>query len=104
MANEIQMASQARVQAGEQAADLTEFDFTAPAELFPSRRKKGRCWVTYKRFDTAAEALRFAVEDMPGLALLGACLESEETRFGRQEILRLYESAAYPLIRRATPD
>ena len=54
--------------------------------------------------DTGAEALQFAVEDMPGLALLGAYLESEETRFGRQEILRLYESAAYPLERRAIPD
>jgi hypothetical protein len=103
MTNEIQMVNQARVQAREQA-DLTKFDFNAPAELFPSRIKKGRGRVTYKRFDTAAEALQFAVEDLPGFALLGAYLESGEKRFGREEILRLYESAAYPLVRRTTRD
>ena len=38
---------------------------------------------------------------MPGSALLGAYLESKETRFGEQEIRALYDSAAYPLERRA---
>ncbi len=68
--------------------------------MFPSRSNQGRDRFTYKRFDTAAEALRFAVEDMSAPALLGACLESEETRCGAQEIRRLYESAAFPLERR----
>jgi hypothetical protein len=83
----------------EQERDLSGFEFGAPAELFPSRAGRGR--VAYKRFDIAAEAIRFAIEDMPGSALLGACLESEETRFGGQEIRALYDSAAYPLKRRA---
>jgi len=100
MPNENQTINQIREQARRQVPDLTGFDFSAPAELFPSRSNKGRGQVSYKRFDTAAEALRFAVEDMPGVSLLGAYLESEETRFGRQEIVRLYESAAYPLTRR----
>jgi hypothetical protein len=101
MPNAIQIINQTREQARRQARDLTGFDFNAPAELFPSRNKKGRGRVTYKRFDTAAEAIRFAVEDMPSSALLGAYLESEETRFGEQEIRVLYDSAAYPLERRA---
>jgi hypothetical protein len=101
MSNDTQVVNQSRLLARKQTRDLTGFDFSAPAELFPSRSKKGRGRVTYKRFDTAAEALRFAVEEMPGPALLGAYLESEETRFGEQEMRSLYESAAYPLKRRA---
>ena len=104
MTNEVQMVNQARLQARQEVADLSKFDFNAPAELFPSRVKKGRGRITYKRFDTAAEALQFAVEHLPGPALLGAYLESGEKRFGREDILRLYESAAYPLTRRATLD
>jgi hypothetical protein len=104
MSNEIQAINQTRKQARNQMRDLTGFDYSAPAELFPSRNKKGGSWVTYKRFDTAAEAVRFAVEDMPGVALLGAYLEIEETRFGEQEIRHLYEGAAFPLKRRAPGD
>ena len=105
MPNESQTISQTREEARRQVPDLTGFDFSAPAELFPGRSNKGRDRFTYKRFDTAAEALRFAVEDMSAHALLGAYLESEETRCGAQEIRHLYESAAYPLKRRtAAPE
>ena len=82
--------------------DLTGFNYGAPAELFPSRIKKSKSRTRYMRFDTAAEAVRFAVEDIAPPALLGAYLEVEETRFGIQEIHALYESAAFPL-KRAAP-
>ena len=74
-------------------------DYGAPAELFPCRGKKGRGQIRYQRFETAAEAIRFAVEDISPAALLGAYLEVDEARFGHHEIRCLYENAAYPLKR-----
>lgn len=100
MSHETQTLNRVRDQALRQAQGLDGFDYRAPAELFPSRIKKGRGRITYKRFDTAAEALRFAIEEIPGEALLGAHLEVDEARFGAQEMRRLYESPAYPLKRK----
>ena len=99
MTQEVQAINRVREQARKQERDMNGFDYNAPAELFPSRSKKSRGQITYKRFDTAAEALRFAVEEMPAPALLGAYLEVDEARFGLQEIRSLYESDAYPLAR-----
>jgi hypothetical protein len=86
-------------QARKQVRDLNGFDYNAPAELFPTRSKTHTGNLRYKRFDTAAEALRFAVEAIPAPALMGAFLEVDEARFGAQEIRYLYENAAYPLTR-----
>ena len=52
-------------QARKQVRDLNEFDYNAPAELFPTPSKTHTGNLRYKRFDTAAEALRFAVEEIP---------------------------------------
>ena len=100
MSDEVQTINRVRDQARVQVQGFAGFDYGAPAELFPSRGNKGRGRVAYKRFDTAAEAIRFAVEDVPSAALLGAYLEVDEARFGLQEIHSLYEQPAYPLKRR----
>ena len=100
MPHDTQALNRVRDQSQKQLQDLNGFDYGAPAELFPSRIKKGKGRVTYKRFDTAAEALRFAIEEIPAEVLLGAYLEVEEVRFSAQEIRYLYENAAYPLKRR----
>ena len=89
-------------QAGTRTQDQNNFDYNASAELFPSRGKKNSGGITYKRFSTAAEALRFAVEELPSRGLIGAYLEVDEVRYGFQEVRSLYENAAYPLKRRRT--
>jgi hypothetical protein len=42
---------------------MSSFDYNAPAELFLSKPAKGSR-TKYRRFATAAEALRYAVEDL----------------------------------------
>jgi hypothetical protein len=95
---EVQAINRVRAQARRQSEHRHGFDYHAPAELFPSRSRKGRS-VTYRRFNTAAEALRFSLEQVPESALLGAYLEVNEARFGLAEMRQLYQSPAYPLPR-----
>jgi hypothetical protein len=81
---------------------MAEFDYSAAAELFPTRRRvRRREPFGYKRFAQAAQAIRFAIEDLPPECLVGAFLEVEERRYGGDDIRRLYDSADYPLARRA---
>jgi hypothetical protein len=72
------------------------FDYDAPAELFTSRRAKGSR-AKYRRFKTSAEAIRFAIEEMPAIRTLGAWMQVGDERFNSDEIQRLYESSDYPL-------
>ena len=51
----------------------------------------------YRRFDTAADAIRFAVEELPEPLLLGAYIEINEARLGHKDIRALYECDSYPL-------
>lgn len=81
---------------------MTDFDFTVMAELYPRRAKMSkREPVSYKRFATAAEAIRYAVEDLHPDLLVGAVLEVDEQRFDSEAIMSLYASSDYPLPRKA---
>jgi hypothetical protein len=72
------------------------FDYRAPAELFLAKpAKRGR--EKYRRFATAAEALRYAIEDLRTPKAFGAWLEVGDERFNSGEIQRLYEAEDYPL-------
>ncbi len=76
---------------------MKNFDFNAPAELFPSRNRKIANKVRYRRFDTAADAIRYAVEELPEPLLLGAYIEINESRLGHKDIRALYDCESYPL-------
>lgn len=79
------------------------FDYAGEAELFPTNnRKYKRAAFGYRRFSRAAEAIKFAIEQLPSEALAGAYLEVREQRFDRHGIRQLYDSEAYPLPRRKT--
>jgi hypothetical protein len=72
------------------------FDYNAPAELFLAKRtKNGR--KNYQRFTTAAEAIRYAVEDLRTPKALGAWLQVGDERFNSSEIQNLYDAVEFPL-------
>ena len=78
------------------------FDYNSPAELFmPKRKGSGgrRAATGYRRFATAAEAIRFAVEEFPAIGTLGAWMQVGDERFDNDEIGRLYAGSDYPLER-----
>lgn len=80
--------------------DSHVFNYDAAAELFAGRSKGAKAF-TYLRFNRAAEALRFAVEEASADAMVGACLEVDEVRYHFDQICRLYKSPIYPLQRRS---
>ena len=75
---------------------MSSFDYSAAAELFLAKPVKGSR-TKYRRFATAAEALRYAVEDLRTPKAFGAWLEVGDERFNSIEIQRLYEASDYPL-------
>lgn len=78
---------------------MTAFDYQARAELYPSRSKTRARQTAYHRFDTAADAIRFAIENLPPDLLRGAVLEVEDDRYDQDAIRSLYLDSAYPLKR-----
>ena len=72
------------------------FDYSSPAELFLAKRTKNSR-ENYRRFATAAEAIRYAVETLRTPKAFGAWLEVADERFNSIEIQRLYEAEDYPL-------
>jgi hypothetical protein len=78
-----------------------KFDYDAAAELYmPKSKRQGRQPLGYRRFDTAAEAIRFAVENFPAMPALGAWMQIGDERFNSDDVHRLYESSDYPRRRR----
>jgi len=80
---------------------MNDFDYAAPAEVFACRsRGASPRPVTYRRFDSGAEAIRFAIEELPSDVLFGTVIEVNEERFEAADIRKLYDSGAYPLQRK----
>lgn len=77
-----------------------KFDFSEPAELFGGGSWAGRpTTISYRRFETAAEAVRFAMEELDDRARRPCVLEANERRFNHTEISKLYDRRDYPLER-----
>jgi hypothetical protein len=72
------------------------FGYNARAELFLSKRV-GFTRIKYRRFASAAEAIRYAVEELKTPKAFGAHLEVGDQRLNSSDILRLYEAEDYPL-------
>ena len=84
------------------ATEAELLDYSTAAELFSAKSRKSRRQpLGYRRFARVADALRFAIEDLPPEVLRGSYLEVEERRFDSNGMRRLYESPDYPLARRA---
>ena len=82
---------------------MEAFDFEAEAELFPTRSRSSRRQpIGYRPFARTADAIRYAIEELPAEFLVGAFLEINEQRFGDAEIRDLYDRVDYPL-KRAQP-
>jgi hypothetical protein len=81
---------------------MATFDYNADAELFPPRlRKSPHRRFGYKRFTRAADAVRFAIEELPPELLLGAVLEVDSERYRGEDIRRLYDRADSPSLTQA---
>src|ERR1700758_4519437 len=97
-------ASEAKKEESSTMRPMRPFNFNTAAELSPAAiRKKKRAGFAYRRFGTAAEAVRFAIEELPADSLNGAYLQVEEARFDQSGIRTLYESDASPRPRRPRP-
>lgn len=76
------------------------FNYSQSAELYSSASRFKSAHVNYMRFDSAAAAIRFAMEELPPAQLQGAALEVGDERFDGEGIAALYGSPSYPLPRR----
>lgn len=78
---------------------MTAFNYQASAELFYPRRMGRTAPLEFQRFDTSAEAIKFAIEQLTPASLHGAVIELESDRLDSSVIRKLYESDHFPLAR-----
>jgi hypothetical protein len=84
---------------------IKNFNYSEPAELFGGGSWRGRVTgVAYRRFDTAAEAILYAVEELPDSGKRACILEVDERRFNSIEINKLYDSTNFPLRKKNAKD
>jgi hypothetical protein len=86
----------------QRAASEPRFDYNREAELYSLKSiGRGRSPLGCKRFAWAADAILFAIEQLPSHLFFGTSLEVDDERYVAKEIRVLYESPYYPLARHA---
>lgn len=84
----------------ERDQSMTTVDYTAAADFYAGRTSRKSRGLHYRRFGSAAEAVKFVAEEMAPSSLKGSLLEVDEQRFEGADILALYTDRSYPLKRR----
>ncbi|MBU1306026.1 MAG: hypothetical protein KKF33_10970 [Alphaproteobacteria bacterium] len=79
---------------------MTQFDFQAPAELYLGSDWHAAAAQGPKAFRTAAQAIRFALEEAAPVSLKGASLQVANKRHSNDAMIWLYRSPDYPLPRK----
>jgi len=80
---------------------MSAFDYDGQAGLFSIKNVKSKSkGIGYRRFEHAAEAIRFAVEELSNDTLRLCSLEADDNVYVGLQIRELYESADFPLERR----
>lgn len=97
--------------------EAVKFDYAQPAEVFTragmipptaaggssqpeAPRTRRRKAISYKRFASGAEAVRYAIEELPPAHLPASVVVVNGERYDGSVIRGLYDSADYPLNRR----
>ncbi|MFZ1990690.1 MAG: hypothetical protein WAW96_13075 [Alphaproteobacteria bacterium] len=78
---------------------MEDFNYGASAELYPPKTGSYMRKIGYLRFARAAEAIRFAIEQLSAEQLLATYMEIGEQRYGHKDLRDLYRGDAYPLPR-----
>lgn len=79
---------------------MEQFNYDLPTDVYAGYARGFRNnAMTYRRFATGAEAIRFVIEHQPAALLPGTVIEADDMRFDAGEIRKLYDSEDYPLPR-----
>lgn len=79
---------------------MDALDYGMEAALYFSKSAKQKS-LTFRRFDQAADAIAYAVEELPPNFLNGCSLEVNGLHYLGREIRPLYDSNDFPLTRRS---
>ena len=59
---------------------MNRFDYSSPAEVYAAGGKRaGRSSMTYRRFETAAKAIRYSIEELPKTGVRNVALSITHT-------------------------
>lgn len=85
--------------------NLRRFDFSDLAEVFVAgKARHGRKSMVYRRFETAARAIQYVMEELAPAKRIATTMEVDGEQYRHTDIRKLYESGAYPLKRAGGED